>query len=106
MKTKNIVIDVHKTTGSVMICVDIKPNYEYVNGVKGKLIGYVYEVILPEKNYDTLKVKVDGDNKLGELDGGNCEVKFENLELKVSVLNNNLYVTGKASNVKNVEEIK
>lgn len=65
MDIKNVVIDSYATIGKNALLVGVSPAYAYEGGNKtDKVIGYKYEVVLPEKMYDKLTVKVLGDKKL------------------------------------------
>lgn len=65
MNMKNIVVDAYASIGKNAMLVDISPAYSYENGSKtDKVIGYKYEIVLPEKMYDKLSVKILGDLKL------------------------------------------
>ncbi len=68
--------------GEKMLLVDVRPAYEYVNGNKSdKLLGYRYEVCLPEHRLEKLKVLIPGQQLMDKPDSFQ-EVLFADLEVR------------------------
>lgn len=65
MEIKNVVIDSYATIGKNALLVGVSPAYAYENGHRiDKVVGYKYELALPERMYDKLTIKILGDKKL------------------------------------------
>ena len=61
VKVTDVKIDVPATVGNKLLLVDIKPRYEYDNNQRtDKVAGYGYTVVLPDKAFEKLTVKIDG----------------------------------------------
>lgn len=63
MDTKKIAID-NRTLGKEMLLVDVRPSYAYVDGQRGDLTGYAYDVCLPAHSLDKLTIKIDGEQQI------------------------------------------
>ena len=72
-----------ESIGNKLLLVDVKPRYEYSNNQRtNKIIGYGYIVVLPEKAFERLTVKIDGEQQI-EVPDGYVEVNFTDLELYI-----------------------
>lgn len=72
-----------KELGNIRILVGVKQNIEYRDGKPtGKVIGYKYEVVLPEHAYDRLDVKINGAQQMELAPGETCSVTFDNLTVR------------------------
>lgn len=75
MNILNVCIDAVKTVGTELILIGIRPYYKYEDGKKvDKIEGYRYEIVLCQRKYERLFVKIAGDQRIPF---------FENLELHV-----------------------
>lgn len=103
MKTSSLKIDILKTCGKKLSCTGYKPVYEYVNNQKtDNIIGTCYEIVLVEKGFERLNVKVPGANTLPEIKDGSVPVAFDNLEIGISCFKDKIYITGKATAIHQV----
>ena len=67
-----------------MVVTGVRPYYTYENGVRtDKLEGFRYSVILLEKGYYALNVKIPGEQKIEWVPGQSIPVKFTGLKLKL-----------------------
>lgn len=85
MNILNVCIDAVKTVGTELILIGIRPYYKYEDGKKvDKIEGYRYEIVLCQRKYERLFVKIAGDQRIPfNEDEGGLPVQFENLELHV-----------------------
>ena len=83
MNILNVCIDAVKTVGTELILIGIRPYYKYEDGKKvDKIEGYRYEIVLCQRKYERLFVKIAGDQRIPFNEDG-LPVQFENLELHV-----------------------
>lgn len=87
--------------GNKMLLVDIAPKFEYLNGQRtGTVIAYSYTVVLVDRGYERLSVRIDGDKPLVEVgDDGYKEVTFDNLELYIYWLRGDYAVGARATGI-------
>lgn len=86
--------------GKKTFLVDVKPRFEYSNGKRtDKISGYGYTVVLPEKQFEKLTVKIDGDKKMDAPADGYTDVTFENLELSIYWSQGQYAVSAKATGI-------
>ncbi len=103
MKLSDLKIDAQKTCGEKLVCVGHRPVFEYSNKERtNTVIGTNYEIVLLDRSYERLNVKVLGGNTLPEVINGSIPVEFENLEISVTNFNGQIYISGKASKVHQV----
>lgn len=68
MNINLVEIDANKTVGKNPVLVDVAPSYVYENGKRtGEVSGFKYTVALPDKAFEKLTVKIDGECKLEKL---------------------------------------
>ena len=80
MKITDLKID-PASLGSKQWLVEVVPAYAYQDNRRtDTVIGYRYTGALPERNLDTISVRIDGAKRM-ESPNGYIEVRFENLEL-------------------------
>ena len=80
LKPNDVIID-NKSIGNKCLLVEVRPKYEYVNNRRtDKVVGYGYTVVLPDKQYEKLTVRIDGP-KVMDTPDGYVDVGFDNLEL-------------------------
>ncbi len=87
--------------GSQMFLTGVKPVFEYVNDQKtDKVVGHKYTVVLPQKQFAQLDVKIDGEQRIALDREQYLNVKFENLVVKLYYdRNKNVQMTARADNV-------
>jgi len=88
MNINLVEIDANKTVGKNPVLVDVAPSYVYENGKRtGEVSGFKYTVALPEKAFEKLTVKIDGECKLDKPNDKNYPVViFDGLEMRPIVL--------------------
>ena len=90
-----------------MIATSVRPYYEFVDGKRtDKVLGYRYDVVLPQHGYEPLAVKVPGAKTLDVQDCESILVEFDDLCVRPYVdyrHNNALAVTATATAVRSVE---
>lgn len=104
---KNVKIDVLGSIGSKLLLVDVTPSYAYVDGHRTSTVtGYKYTVVLEERMFDKLSVRVDGDKRIDKPIDGNSRiyVRFDNLELSLYWTNAGHQVAAKASAIHSINE--
>lgn len=107
MDIKNVKIDVLGSVGGKLLLVDVTPSYASVDGHRtGSVTGYKYTVVLEERMFDKLSVRIDGDKQIDKPIDGNSRiyVRFDNLELSLYWTNSGHQVAAKASAVHSVNE--
>lgn len=84
MNIDMVVIDANKTIGKNLVLVDVTPTYVYENGKRtGEVSGFKYTIALPERAFEKLAVKIDGDCKLDKPSEQNYPVvTFDGLEMR------------------------
>ena len=89
----------NESLGKRLWLVDVLPVYEYKNNERtDKVCGYKYTVVLPDKNFERIGIKVEG-KKLLEKPEGYAEVVFDNLELFIYWMNGQPNVGARAAGV-------
>ena len=82
--------------GKKLLLLDVQPVHEYVNGRKTDTItAYKYEVVLVERAYEKLKIKIDGMRQLERPDEP-TEVSFDGLKLGLYCVNGVYNISAKA----------
>lgn len=89
------IINAEETIGKIIILVGQRPYYQYKedNGNRVKtdtIVGYMYECVALEKQFERFNVKIEGDTPLfkeSNMIPQNCQVEFEKLS-------GNAYVAG------------
>ncbi len=95
MKLTEVKIN-NSTLGSNLKVVETKPIYEYADGKRTTNIsGYKYTVVMPERGYDRIEVKIDGSLQL-EVVGNPIDVTFDGLELYIYWYNGSYTLGAKA----------
>ena len=100
MKLKNAKLNVKQTCGDVFILTEMAPVYNYVDGKRqGDPIAYNYTVVLPQRKYDSLKIRIEGPSAM-EAPEDPIQVKFDGLELTIKwSQSEDYYIAGTASGV-------
>lgn len=87
--------------GSTQFLTSVRPYYAYTDGVKTKdVMGYRYTVVLPEKQFASLDVKIPGEQQIVLADGHYIPVQFVDLALKLYYdSNHRVQVTATATEI-------
>lgn len=82
MKLTDVIIN-NTTLGTKLLLVDVTPSYEYKEGKKtSNIVAHKYKIVLPEKSFDQIFVKIDGPALL-EKPTGHAEVAISGLYLYI-----------------------
>ncbi|MGN1132662.1 MAG: hypothetical protein ACI4RL_07110 [Ruminococcus sp.] len=105
MNISNVVIDANRSVGKNLVLVDVAPVRAYVDGKRtDEVTGYRYTVALPDKAFDKLVVKIDGELRIDKPEEGNYpKVVFEGLDLSLYWSPDGHKVSAKADDIKAVE---
>lgn len=104
MNINLIAIDANKTVGKNPVLVDVAPSYVYENGKRtGEVSGFKYTVALPDKAFEKLTVKIDGECKLEKPDDRHYPVViFDGLEMRPYWTPDGYKVSATAKNIRAV----
>lgn len=108
MKVTDIVVDAAKTLGGQALLVAVLPQYEYANGHRTETqIGWSYEVVLPRRGYEKIRVRIPGDMQL-EKDPNvdNVPVVFDGLEMSIYWANGTYGVSAHATGIHRAKAAK
>lgn len=85
MDINHVIIDASQTVGKNLVLVDVAPIKAYIDGRRtDETTGHRYTVAMPDKAFDKLVVKIDGEQKLDKPAEGNYpKVVFVGLELNL-----------------------
>lgn len=100
---RDIVTDIPATCGRKMILCAIDEEREFVDGKPtGKIANNVYDVVLPEKAYKHLLVKIPGSARLtlNENDPHDVFVEFQGLTITPYAFNGRTGLSAKASGIR------
>ena len=65
MNILDVVIDANASVGKNLLLTDVRPYYAYAGNQKlDKVVGYRYDVVLTEKKFEKLSVKVHNVRRL------------------------------------------
>lgn len=82
LKPSDMIIS-NASIGNKLLLVDVKPKYEYVNNQRtDKVTGYGYTIVLPDKQFEKMIVKIDGKQQM-ETPDSYVDVIFTDLELYI-----------------------
>lgn len=102
LDVRDLVIDVRETIGDDLILAEVRDVFEYQDGVRtDTVIGQAYTVLLPQRGYATLTVKVLGARKLDvdPASGNMIRVRFVGLVIKPYAIQGRIGVSAKADDV-------
>lgn len=104
MNINLIAIDANKTIGKNPVLVDVAPAYVYENGKRtGEVSGFKYTVALPDKAFEKLMIKIDGECKLEKPDDRHYPVViFDGLEMRPYWTPEGYKVSATAKNIRAV----
>lgn len=99
--------DVAATTGDTLLLTDIRPTYRYNQGVRtDEITGYTYEVLLADRQYMQLRIKISGQRQLDPavLNGNTPRVRVLGLELIPYAVNGRTGVSAKAESIEIIDD--
>lgn len=104
IKITDLVISEETIAGKKLLT-DVKPCYEYDKSGKRTetVVAFKYEVVLPEKNFERINVKVPGANPLVNKRDEFFEVEFDELEIKIYYIDKAYRVCYSAKNIRPVK---
>lgn len=84
MEVRDLIIDAEATVGEGLLLVDVLPVNVYEGGKRtDRISGYRYVIVMPDRAFDRISVKIDGAKQL-ELSGDEYPtVEFDDLEIVV-----------------------
>lgn len=83
MKIKYAKLNVEQTCGDMFMLTEVVPVYNYVDGKRsGDPVAHNYTVVLPQRKFEQLKVRIDGVCALKAPEEP-TKVQFENLILEI-----------------------
>lgn len=92
-----------RSLGSKLLLVDVRPAYEYQEGKRtDRIVGYRYEIVLPDKGFEKLAVKIEGPQQMDKPDGY-AEVVFDGLEIYAYVSGGQIQVGARATGIREVK---
>lgn len=101
MDVSHLAIDSYASVGKTLILVNVTPSYAYENGTRtDKLEGYRYEIVLPEKAYEKLSVRIPGEQRIEVSEGDTPFVSLDGLSLKLFWTPQGHKVSATADNIK------
>ena len=105
MEIKNLVIDANRSVGKNLVLVDVAPIKSYIDGRRtDEVSGYRYTVAMPDKAFDKLVVKIDGELRIDNpVEGNYPKVVFEGLDLSLYWSPEGHKVSAKADDIKALE---
>lgn len=81
---KYLILDINKMVGDKVLFLGARPNYKYVEGIKGEQIGIVATCLFEKMGYEKGDIKLNGMMELPfPFDGKSMYVEFDGLEGKV-----------------------
>lgn len=107
LNIRGLKTDVAATVGDTLLLTDIRPTFRYEQGVRSEEItGYTYEVLLAERQYLQLRIKIPGQRQLDPvvLDGNTPRVRVIGLELTPYAINGRTGVSAKAESIEIIDE--
>ena len=99
LNIRDLKIDANATLGPKKLLVDVVPVYEYKNDRRtDKVLAYRYVVVLPEKAFEKIGVRIDGP-QLIETPDDFAEVIFHSLELAAYESGGKVNIIAKATGI-------
>ena len=88
-----------KTFGDKLLLIDVRPAYQYVSGKPTDvIIGYRYEIALPEKKMEKVSVKIEGE-QLMEKPMEPTEVQFDKLQIFIYWMAGKYHIGARANGI-------
>ena len=107
LQIRNLKPDVAATIGETLLLADIRPTYRFENNIRtNEVIGTTYEVLLADRQYMQLRIKVSGQQQLDPavLDGQTPRVHVTGLELTPYAINGRTGVSAKAESIEIIDD--
>ena len=107
LQIRNLKPDVAATIGETLLLTDIRPTYRFENNIRtNAVIGTTYEVLLADRQYMQLRIKVSGQQQLDPavLDGQTPRVHVTGLELTPYAINGRTGVSAKAESIEIIDD--
>jgi len=102
----DLCIDVHATMGKNFKLIEVNPVYKYENGkVTNEVQAYKYNVVLEDKRYKQVSVKVFGEQRIATPQFP-VSVNFVGLEIRAYDINGKFAVSVTAKDIKVVDSTK
>lgn len=100
LNLSELIID-PRSVGKKLFLVGIKPVYEYKDGhrVSDEVVGFKYDIALPEHEMEKISVRIDGECRMGAPDSYQ-EVTLEGLKLSLYWTPQGHQIKATASNIK------
>lgn len=106
MNILNIIVDVEKTLGTTMLLTDVRPAYKYDSGKRlNDIEGYRYEIVLVDRKYDKIAVKIAGSCKFNLPLESPVRVEFDNLDVKLYWRSGTYDISATASDIRETKGI-
>ena len=100
LKLGDLKIDAKGSLGSKYWLTEIVPVYQYSDNRRTDVVtAYRYVVCLPERGWEKIAVKIDGKQQLEQPENGYAEVHFQNLEMSIYFMNQQVQIAARASSV-------
>lgn len=107
LQLRNLKPDVAATVGDTLLLTDIRPTYRFDNNMRtNDVIGTTYEVLLADRQYLQLRVKVPGQRQIDPavLEGQTPRVHVTGLELTPYAINGRTGVSAKAESIEIIDD--
>lgn len=106
MNILNLVIDINKTFGNTLLLTNVRPAYKYDGGKRlNDIEGYRYEIVLTERKFEKVTVKVSGQCKFNVPIESPIRVEFDNLDVKLYWHAGTYDIAATASDIREAKEI-
>ena len=107
MEIKDIVVDSYATVGKNLMLVGVSPSYAYDNGKRTDTInGYKYEIVMPERMYEKLNVRILGEQKVEMPENETPQVLLDGLMIRLYWTQQGHKVSASADNIRLVNPPK
>jgi len=107
MEIQDLIIDANATVGNNLLFTDIIPIHEYDSEKKktGKISAYKYGIVMPDRQYNKIYVKIPGKQLLNSPTKNECEsVILENLQFSIYFFNGIPKIIATATGISIVED--
>ena len=99
LKLSNLIIS-PESLGERLWLTDVVAVFEYKDNRKTEnIVGYRYVIVLPDRNFDKIGVKIEGAQQLKPPENGSVDVRFDNLELFIYMMNGSPQIGARATKI-------
>ena len=99
LKPSDMIVS-NESLGKKFLLVEVRPKYEYVGNQRtDKVTGFGYTIVLPERSFERLVVRIDGKQQIESPDSY-VEVTFVDLELYIFWSQGQYTVGARASGIR------